>query len=140
MKSSKKKLWLKGIKEARNLERERIIEILDENLGNMDWDTLVKLIRGGKLSNKPKYSSETVTIKISKNLIDDKPSHWSAEITDIDGEYLGGAMAPTFSLTMDSVYELITGDDGEFESVHNKWVDFDANTEDIRPKGKHRRD
>jgi hypothetical protein len=82
-----------------------------------------------------KYTSETVTIQISKNFIDGKPSLWSAEITDIDGEYLGGAMAPTFSLTMDSVYKLITGDDGEFESVHNKWVDFDADTEVVGPKG-----
>jgi hypothetical protein len=31
---------------GREYERERILKVLEEHLGNMDWDDLVKLIKG----------------------------------------------------------------------------------------------
>jgi hypothetical protein len=36
----------KAVNNAKAGERERIIKILDENLGNVDWEDLVALIRG----------------------------------------------------------------------------------------------
>lgn len=40
-------LWKLGIAQGKQHEQERIIKLLDENLGNMDWDDLICLIRGG---------------------------------------------------------------------------------------------
>lgn len=40
-------LWKLGIAQGKQYEQERIIKLLNENLGNMDWDDLICLIRGG---------------------------------------------------------------------------------------------
>jgi len=72
------------------------------------------------------YSVETITVTISKRFVNGEPSHWSAEIVDINGDHLGTSMAPNFYKTFDLVRQLITGDTGEPESIHNPWVDFDG--------------
>lgn len=41
-------LYEKAVNNAKAGERERIIKILDENLGTMDWEDLIKLIKGEK--------------------------------------------------------------------------------------------
>ncbi len=35
-------------KEGAEIERERIIKLLDKYLGNLDYDDLIELIRGGR--------------------------------------------------------------------------------------------
>ena len=40
------KVYQKGAIHGAEIERERIIEILDKNLGILDWDDLICLIRG----------------------------------------------------------------------------------------------
>jgi hypothetical protein len=95
--------------------RKRFRELYETNVLGLGSDT---------------YSAETITIHISKRLINGEPSHWSVEVSDTQGMYMGEATAPTFNRVFDSAYELITGDDGEFDSVHNEWVDFDANRKD----------
>ena len=42
MTESQRQFVLLGIK----VEQERIIELLDKNLGNIDWDDLIALIKG----------------------------------------------------------------------------------------------
>jgi hypothetical protein len=42
---SRAKFYLEGMSHGAELERERIIQLLDENLGLIDWDDLVCLIR-----------------------------------------------------------------------------------------------
>jgi hypothetical protein len=42
MTESQRQFVLLGIK----AEQERIIQLLDKNLGNIDWDDLIALIRG----------------------------------------------------------------------------------------------
>jgi hypothetical protein len=42
---TKAKFYQKGMAHGAELERERIIELLDNNLGNINLDDLIKLIR-----------------------------------------------------------------------------------------------
>jgi hypothetical protein len=44
MTESQRQFVLLGIR----TEQERIIQLLDKNLGNVDWDDLIKLIKGEK--------------------------------------------------------------------------------------------
>lgn len=44
---SRARFYQEGLAHGAELEQERIIKLLDENLGNMDWDDLICLIRGG---------------------------------------------------------------------------------------------
>jgi hypothetical protein len=39
------KVYQKGAIHGAELERERIIELLDKNLGKLDWDDLICLIK-----------------------------------------------------------------------------------------------
>jgi hypothetical protein len=43
---SKAKFYQEGMAHGAELERERIIQLLDKNLGLLDWDDLVCLIKG----------------------------------------------------------------------------------------------
>lgn len=81
------------------------------------------------------FRQETVEVKVVKNFYMDEPSHWSVEVTGIDGVPIGLATAPTFAGIWDVAWELITGDDSSFDSQHNEWVDFDANNKE-RTNGK----
>jgi hypothetical protein len=123
MSESEVSYWTEVVKESVKQERERIVDLLEKKLGTMDWEDLKKVIEG----KHETYTSEDVTIIISKRFINGEPSHWSSEIIDVDGGYLGSSMGPDFHSTFDSSYQLITGDTGEVEDVHNTWVDFDAN-------------
>jgi hypothetical protein len=67
--------------------------------------------------------SDSITIKITKVKYDGKPSHWEVDIND-SGD---GGTSPTFYGAWDTAYELISGDTGDYDSVHNTWIDFDAN-------------
>jgi hypothetical protein len=40
------KVYQRGAIHGAEIERERIIELLDKNLGKLDWDDLICLIRG----------------------------------------------------------------------------------------------
>ena len=42
---SRAKFYQEGMSHGAELERDRIVKLLDENLGSLDWDDLVKLIR-----------------------------------------------------------------------------------------------
>jgi hypothetical protein len=42
---SRARFYQEGMAHGAELERERIVEILDKNLGNMDLDDLINLIR-----------------------------------------------------------------------------------------------
>jgi hypothetical protein len=42
---SRAKFYQEGMAHGAELERERIVELLDKNLGNMDLDDLINLIR-----------------------------------------------------------------------------------------------
>jgi hypothetical protein len=42
---SRAKFYQEGMVHGAELERERIVELLDKNLGNMDLDDLLKLIK-----------------------------------------------------------------------------------------------
>jgi hypothetical protein len=42
---SRARFYQEGMAHGAELERDRIIKLLDKNLGRLDWDDLVKLIR-----------------------------------------------------------------------------------------------
>ena len=44
---SRAKFYQEGMSHGAELERERIIKLLDENLGSLDWDDLICLIKEG---------------------------------------------------------------------------------------------
>jgi hypothetical protein len=48
---SRTRFYEEGLAHGAELEQERIIQILDENLGKMDWDDLICLIRGDDNGN-----------------------------------------------------------------------------------------
>lgn len=48
---SRARFYQEGLAHGAELEQERIIQILDENLGKMDWDDLICLIRGDDNGN-----------------------------------------------------------------------------------------
>ena len=73
------------------------------------------------------FRQETVEVKIVKNFYMDEPSHWSVEVTNIDGWPIGLATGPTFAEVWDIAWQMVTGDDNELDSHHNQWVNFDAN-------------
>lgn len=66
--------------------------------------------------------SDSVTIKITRVKFDGEPTHWEY---DLDSG--AGGTGPTFYGVLDMAVEAITGDHGDFDSIHNDWVDFDAN-------------
>lgn len=66
--------------------------------------------------------SESVTIKITRVKFDGEPIHWE---WDLDTG--AGGTGPTFYGVLDMAVQGITGDTGDFDSIHNDWVDFDAN-------------
>lgn len=65
--------------------------------------------------------TDSVTVKFTKVKSAGQPAYWAV---DIDGS---GGTAPTFYGAWDIAYETITGDTGDYDAVHNTWVDFDAN-------------
>ena len=69
--------------------------------------------------------SDYVNIKITRVQLDGQPSHW--EYTLDSG---AGGTGPTFYGVLDMAIQSITGDTGDFDSIYNDWVDFDANKED----------
>jgi hypothetical protein len=77
-------------------------------------------------SKKMPYK-ETVEVRISKVFYDGKPTAWEIEVRDHDGSMLGEGTASDFMTAWDEAYLYITKDYGEIDSIHNSWVDFDAN-------------
>lgn len=73
---------------------------------------------------------ETVTIRITKRFLGDKPSHWEVEVDDHHGDMMGIGTSPTFNGAFEMSYEFISGDSGDFDAIHNEWIDFDANKAD----------
>lgn len=68
--------------------------------------------------------SDKVVITITKVKSYGDPSHWEY---DLDSG--AGGTGPTFYGVLDMAVQSITGDTGDFDSIHNDWVDFDANKE-----------
>jgi hypothetical protein len=48
---SRARFYQEGMSHGAELERERIIQLLDKNLGRLDWDDLTKLIRQEDLND-----------------------------------------------------------------------------------------
>lgn len=71
---------------------------------------------------------ESVTIQVMKHFHEGTPTHWSAEVSGLDQGIIGIVTGPTFYGVWDSALGFITGDDGEFDSEHNEWVDFNSNS------------
>lgn len=69
--------------------------------------------------------SEQVTITITKVHAMGMPSHWEY---DVDNGSCG--TGSDFYSVVDAAVTSITGDYGDHDSVHNDWVDFDANNGD----------
>lgn len=67
--------------------------------------------------------SDKVVITITKVKSFGEPTHWEY---DVDNG--SGGTGPTFYEVLDMAIESITGDHGDIDSVHNEWVDFDANS------------
>lgn len=66
--------------------------------------------------------SDKITITITKVHSYNEPSHWEVELDN--GSFATG---PNFYSIWDEALSLITGDYGDVDSLHNDWVDFDAN-------------
>jgi hypothetical protein len=66
--------------------------------------------------------SDKVVITITKVKSFGEPSHW-----EYDLDTGAGGTSPTFYGAIDMAIQSITGDYGDFDSIHNSWVDFDAN-------------
>lgn len=69
--------------------------------------------------------TDQVVITITKVHSYGEPSHWEYELDN------GAAgTGPNFYTVIDAAVTAITGDYGDYDSVHNTWVDFDANNGD----------
>jgi len=69
--------------------------------------------------------SEKVVITITKVKSFGEPSHW-----EYDLDTGAGGTSPTFYGAIDMAVQSITRDHGDFDSIHDSWVDFDANERD----------
>jgi hypothetical protein len=73
--------------------------------------------------NGNRYRYETVTVKISKQFVNEKADHWWVEVEDIDGRFRGSSNAETFDEAMKAVRLIIAGDP-EWEEPPNEWIEL----------------